>query len=322
MEEAALADSGGGASPLRGSDTAAPYKWREDALQPQPGWIEKCVADGKQVAHYVGKADSLGPITVSAVEEEVKGRKQIVALIRSANGDQVVRVDATVLGSKKRSPASATLSRRSGASKPLPDSAVMEAIAPVLSAATDKEPPLLTRVPKGREIEMRRYLLQQEIEGKQRAHKVRNWEVSGAAHFAQFGVLRQCRGQSRQDEVLGNESSPDFERFLRFLGDTVVLQGWTAFSGGLDTTDKGYTGLHSVYAKVSCALQSLPFVSPTPALRPPTQRGELEAMFHVGPMLPKGEGKEQELGRKRHIGNDVVLIVYQVRVPALRHEPC
>ncbi len=43
-----------------------------------------------------------------------------------------------------------------------------------------------------------------------------------------------------------------------------------------------------------------------------SQHGELEVMYHVGPMLPGGEGKEQELGRKRHLGNDVVLIVYQV----------
>ena len=31
------------------------------------------------------------------------------------------------------------------------------------------------------------------------------------------------------------ESSPDFEEFLSFLGERVPLQGWSCYSGGLDT---------------------------------------------------------------------------------------
>lgn len=48
-------------------------------------------------------------------------------------------------------------------------------------------------------------------------------------------------------------------------------------------------GTHSVYAR----------------------RGAVEVMYHVAPLLPGNEGKEQQLGRKRHVGNDVVIIVFQ-----------
>jgi hypothetical protein len=53
-----------------------------------PPSLQRCV----QVSNFVGRSDALGHITVSAVEEEVKGRKQVMVLIRAASGDQIVRV--------------------------------------------------------------------------------------------------------------------------------------------------------------------------------------------------------------------------------------
>ena len=103
-------------------------------------------------------------------------------------------------------------------------------------------------------------------------------------------MLRQCKGQKTQSEILANGSSPGFEAFLAHLGNTVVLQGFSEYRGGLDVRS-GETGTHSVYVR----------------------RGAIEVMYHVGPLLPEGEGQEQQLGRKRHIGNDVVLLVYQAR---------
>ena len=66
------------------------------------------------------------------------------------------------------------------------------------------------------------------------------------------------------------------------------MEGWTRFRGGLDT--KGNTtGNHSIY---SC------------------YRG-YEVMFHVATMLPFVSTDEQKLERKRHLGNDVVMIGYK-----------
>lgn len=37
-----------------------------------------------------------------------------------------------------------------------------------------------------------------------------------------------------------------------------------------------------------------------------------EIMFHVAPLLPHTAGDSQQLQRKRHVGNDIVAIVFQV----------
>ena len=34
------------------------------------------------------------------------------------------------------------------------------------------------------------------------------------------------------------ETSPEFEEFLEFLGEKIVLKGWTRFRGGLDVKSK------------------------------------------------------------------------------------
>lgn len=39
---------------------------------------------------------------------------------------------------------------------------------------------------------------------------------------------------------------------------------------------------------------------------------EREIMFHVSPLLPHTSGDAQQLQRKRHVGNDIVAIVFQV----------
>ncbi|XP_053149106.1 ral GTPase-activating protein subunit alpha-2-like [Hemicordylus capensis] len=60
------------------------------------------------------------------------------------------------------------------------------------------------------------------------------------------------------------------------------------FRGGLDVT-RGQTGTESVYTNF---------------------RGK-EIMFHVSTKLPFTEGDAQQLQQKRHIGNDIVAIVFQ-----------
>jgi hypothetical protein len=72
------------------------------------------------------------------------------------------------------------------------------------------------------------------------------------------------------------------------LGETITLQNWELFRGGLDV--KGNTtGTESVY----------------------TCFDNYEIMFHVSTMLPYNPNDEQKLERKRHLGNDVVVIVYK-----------
>ncbi|XP_068114051.1 rap1 GTPase-activating protein 1-like isoform X2 [Hyperolius riggenbachi] len=104
-----------------------------------------------------------------------------------------------------------------------------------------------------------------------------------------FGVIYQKAGQVLESELFGNtEESLGFCEFLDFLGEKVQLQNFKGFRGGLDVS-QGQTGMESVYT---------------------TFRGH-EVMFHVSTKLPYTQGDMQQLQRKRHIGNDIVSLVYQ-----------
>uniref|UniRef100_A0A8K9ULP3 Rap-GAP domain-containing protein n=1 Tax=Oncorhynchus mykiss TaxID=8022 RepID=A0A8K9ULP3_ONCMY len=104
-----------------------------------------------------------------------------------------------------------------------------------------------------------------------------------------FGVVYQKFGQTSEVELFGNSAeSPAFVEFLEFLGEKVELHDFKGFRGGLDVTH-GQTGSESVYHNYR----------------------NKEIMFHVSTKLPYTEGDTQQLQRKRHIGNDIVAIVFQ-----------
>ncbi|XP_038138619.1 rap1 GTPase-activating protein 1-like isoform X5 [Cyprinodon tularosa] len=104
-----------------------------------------------------------------------------------------------------------------------------------------------------------------------------------------FGVIYQKFGQTSEEELFGNsEESPAFVEFLEFLGEKIELHHFKGFRGGLDVTH-GQTGTESVYCNYR----------------------NKEVMFHVSTKLPYTEGDTQQLQRKRHIGNDIVAIVFQ-----------
>uniref|UniRef100_A0A9J7YM46 Rap-GAP domain-containing protein n=1 Tax=Cyprinus carpio carpio TaxID=630221 RepID=A0A9J7YM46_CYPCA len=89
--------------------------------------------------------------------------------------------------------------------------------------------------------------------------------------------------------MYNNESAgPEFDEFLDLLGERVRLKGWEKYRAQLDTkTDS--TGTHSLY----------------------TRYQDYEVMFHVSTMLPYTANNTQQLLRKRHIGNDIITIVFQ-----------
>ncbi|XP_029469045.1 rap1 GTPase-activating protein 2 isoform X2 [Rhinatrema bivittatum] len=104
-----------------------------------------------------------------------------------------------------------------------------------------------------------------------------------------FGVIYQKFKQTLEEELFGNnEESPAFKDFMNLLGDTVLLQDFKGFRGGLDVSH-GQTGTESVY----------------------TVFRDREIMFHVSTKLPFTEGDVQQLQRKRHIGNDIVAVIFQ-----------
>ncbi|XP_031467697.1 signal-induced proliferation-associated protein 1-like [Phasianus colchicus] len=103
------------------------------------------------------------------------------------------------------------------------------------------------------------------------------------------GVLYCRAGQSTEEEMYNNEcAGPAFNEFLSLLGERVTLKAFSKYAAQLDTkTDS--TGTHSLY----------------------TTYQDYEIMFHVSTMLPYTPNNRQQLLRKRHIGNDIVTIVFQ-----------
>ncbi|PZC78159.1 hypothetical protein B5X24_HaOG202554 [Helicoverpa armigera] len=104
-----------------------------------------------------------------------------------------------------------------------------------------------------------------------------------------FGVLYQTYGQTTEEQLFGNnEISPAFEEFLDMLGQKIKLKDHKGYRGGLDIIN-GHTGTEAVYETYH----------------------NREIMFHVAPLLPHTAGDAQQLQRKRHVGNDIVAIVFQ-----------
>ncbi|XP_078406073.1 GTPase-activating Rap/Ran-GAP domain-like protein 3 isoform X5 [Cetorhinus maximus] len=113
-------------------------------------------------------------------------------------------------------------------------------------------------------------------------------EQEGSVNF-KFGVLYAKDGQLTDDEMFSNETgSESFQKFLNLMGETITLRGWIGYRGGLDTKNDT-TGIHSIYT---------------------VYQGH-EIMFHVSTMLPYSKENKQQVERKRHIGNDIVTIVFQ-----------
>ncbi|KAJ1552517.1 hypothetical protein HK405_011033 [Cladochytrium tenue] len=89
-----------------------------------------------------------------------------------------------------------------------------------------------------------------------------------------FGLAYIGGQQSSEADLFANtqeNTSPAFRQFQEFLGEIIELKGWKGYRAGLD----GY-----------------------------------EIMFHVATFLPFNDKDKQQLERKRHIGNDIVVVIF------------
>ena len=112
--------------------------------------------------------------------------------------------------------------------------------------------------------------------------------MGNAPRTYKIGCLCIGQGQTDESPVYNNQtSSPAFVRLLDVLGHKIALKGHAGYAGGLDVKDNR-TGTHSYY----------------------TQLDANEIMFHVTTMLPYSADDRQQVARKRHVGNDCVVIVH------------
>eukprot|EP01130_Rhizamoeba_saxonica_P017751 TRINITY_DN867_c0_g1_i4.p2 TRINITY_DN867_c0_g1~~TRINITY_DN867_c0_g1_i4.p2 ORF type:complete len:369 (-),score=75.17 TRINITY_DN867_c0_g1_i4:1168-2274(-) len=113
-------------------------------------------------------------------------------------------------------------------------------------------------------------------------------EVFHSHKTYKFGILYIAEGQGDNEQAIYSNQggSQYYDEFLRtILGQEVQIDGWDKFLGGLSTE----TGDTSIY----------------------TNFRDREIMYHVATMLPFDEDDEECVDRKRHLGNDIVIIVFQ-----------
>ncbi|XP_050543040.1 signal-induced proliferation-associated 1-like protein 1 [Daktulosphaira vitifoliae] len=114
-------------------------------------------------------------------------------------------------------------------------------------------------------------------------------DEQGISHTYKVGVMYCRAGQYTEEHMYNNEEAGlAFYQFMDSIAQRVRLKGFNKYRAGLDNkTDS--TGLYSFYS----------------------QYQNREIMFHVSTMLPFTPNNRQQLLRKRHIGNDIVTIVFQ-----------
>jgi RAP1 GTPase activating protein 1 len=104
-----------------------------------------------------------------------------------------------------------------------------------------------------------------------------------------FGVVYCKEGQTDENDMFSNcDESPQFQRFLELIGDRVRMKGFQGFRGGLDI-ESDATGAWAYH----------------------THFEGMEILYHVSTLLPYTENNRQQVERKRHIGNDVVVLIFQ-----------
>jgi RAP1 GTPase activating protein 1 len=153
-------------------------------------------------------------------------------------------------------------------------------------------------------------------------------------HYS-FGVLYCKSGQKSEDEIFSNKEddvSQAYIDFLSFIGDRVKLEGFPGPKVGLDTKSTSCMDPWSRNTGFRARLPwSFPHITKACHMLTPlddrvtlfvtanttgthtyyTRFNGFEIVYHVATCLPWSEANAQQLERKRHIGNDVVSIIFQ-----------
>eukprot|EP01121_Diplochlamys_sp_Union-15-3_P011925 TRINITY_DN3502_c0_g1_i5.p1 TRINITY_DN3502_c0_g1~~TRINITY_DN3502_c0_g1_i5.p1 ORF type:complete len:354 (-),score=58.62 TRINITY_DN3502_c0_g1_i5:53-1114(-) len=104
-----------------------------------------------------------------------------------------------------------------------------------------------------------------------------------------FGVVYCKKGQTNEEDMFSNaKPSKLFSEFMDMIGTKTKLQGYKGYKGGLDT-ENNTTGSHAYV----------------------THFQGFDILYHCSTLLPISADNTQQIARKRHIGNDVVVIVFQ-----------
>ncbi|KAF1799176.1 hypothetical protein FB192DRAFT_1395364 [Mucor lusitanicus] len=112
-------------------------------------------------------------------------------------------------------------------------------------------------------------------------------EIHIPKHY-KFGVLTIRDNQTTEESWFSNTGlSERLQDFLDIMGQKIKLKGYKGYSAGLDTK----TGESGEYAYIS-------------------KWNDFDIMYHVAPLMPSQKNDKQQVLRKKHIGNDIVCIIF------------
>ncbi|KYQ88312.1 hypothetical protein DLAC_11008 [Tieghemostelium lacteum] len=124
------------------------------------------------------------------------------------------------------------------------------------------------------------------------------WETAQMTKEYKFGLLYRKPGQTNENDFFSNQDeSKEYQEFLEFIGTKIKLKGWDQYKGGLDIKNDT-TGLHSIHTTKEVTINE-------------SSKIKFQIMFHVSTLLPFYANDVQQLERKRHIGNDIVVLIFQ-----------
>jgi len=105
-----------------------------------------------------------------------------------------------------------------------------------------------------------------------------------------IGILYAKENQTIESEILKNNNPSElFINFLQLIATKVRLQDFRGYAGDLDV-QRDNTGKYSWYTKL---------------------HNEFEIMFHVSTEIPSDPNDDQQIARKKFIGNDLIMIIFQ-----------
>ncbi|MGH0131502.1 UNVERIFIED_CONTAM: hypothetical protein FKN15_051542 [Acipenser sinensis] len=272
----------------------------------------------KEHFNYFGTDEKLGPVAISIKREKLEDTKehkdqyQYRLIFRTS---ELLTLRGAILEDAVPS------TSKHGTVRGLPLKDVLEYVIPELSTPCLR---LALNTPKVTE-----QLLKLDEQGLSKKRKV--------------GILFCKAAQSTEEEMYNNEeASPGFEDFLSLLGEKVCLKGFSKYAAQLDTkTDS--TGTHSLYT----SYQDYEIMFHVSTMLPYTpnnrQQDTKEVVFncfcgdvigwtpdrlaikifygrgdHIFIRVPEDRAEDireivqrLKLLRKRHIGNDIVTIIFQ-----------
>ncbi|EAY15394.1 Rap/ran-GAP family protein [Trichomonas vaginalis G3] len=109
-----------------------------------------------------------------------------------------------------------------------------------------------------------------------------------------IGIIYVKKGKILQSDILAMENKDTTEQYQKFLsemGQIIFLKNFKSYCGKLDTIENR-NGVQSLYF---------------------TDK-RLETMFHVSTMMPTKQGDSQQIQKKKHVGNDNSLVVWNENI--------